>query len=134
MKPRTWALFFCAVMLTTVVYTADPVGTSVDFKGPVGLQTYSLRNQINKDGAKAYDYIKEQGFEYVEIGLGNHYGMTKEETKATLNKLGLKPIAAHGGLDYLLKETVIITGKLASVLGTLNNDYAAAYHMLAYNP
>ena len=98
----TWIL---ASFLTLSVDAADPVGTGKDFKGPVGLQTYSLRNQINKDGAKAYDYIKEQGITLVEIGLGNHYGMTKEELKATLDKLGLTPIAAHGGLDDLIKET-----------------------------
>jgi sugar phosphate isomerase/epimerase len=94
-----------ASFLTLLVDAADPVGTGKDFKGPVGLQTYSLRNQIKNDGVKAYDYIKEQGITLVEIGLGNHYGMTKEELKATLDKLGLTPIAAHGGLDYLLKET-----------------------------
>ena len=109
MKLRTW-LLFCAVLtpvlfVTLSVYAADGVGTSKDFKGPVGLQTYSLRNQIKKDGAKAYDYIKEQGFQFIEIGLGNHYGMTKEETRAVFDKLGLKPIAAHGGLDFLIKET-----------------------------
>ena len=109
MKIRTWTLLCTALIwasfLAISVNAADPVGTSKDFKGPVGLQTYSLRNQITQDGVKAYDYIKEQGFTIVEIGLGNHYGMTKEETKATLDKLGLTPIAAHGGLDYLLKET-----------------------------
>jgi len=108
MKLRSFKLLCSAILfaaLTTAIYAADGVGTSKDFRGPVGLQTYSLRNQINKDGAKAYDYIKEQNFKYVEIGMGNHYGMTKEELKPLLEKLGLTPIAAHGGLDYLLKET-----------------------------
>jgi len=109
MKLRSWSLFCAALVLTSFVtlsvYAADPVGTGKDFKGPVGLQTYSLRNHIKKDGAKAYDFVKEQGFEFIEIGIGNHYGMTKEETKAVFDKLGLKPIAAHGGLDFLINET-----------------------------
>ena len=109
MKLRTWSFFFSAMLLaylgTLSVHAEDTVGTSKDFRGPVGLQTYSLRNQITKDGAKAYDYIKEQGFQYIEIGLNNHYGMTKEETKAVFDKLGLTPIAAHAGLDYILNET-----------------------------
>ena len=29
---------------------AEPVGTSPSFKGPVGLQTYSLRNQLKEQG------------------------------------------------------------------------------------
>jgi len=83
------------------------VGTSDSFRGPVGLQTYSLRDQIKKDGAKALEYVKEQGFKFVEIGLGpnDHYGMTREELRETLNKLGLKPVAALGGLDFILNKT-----------------------------
>ena len=83
----------------------DEVGTSPSFRGPVGLQTYSLRDQIKQDGAKAFDYIKEQGFKIVEIGLENHYGMTREELRDTLKKLELTPIAAHAGLEYILKKT-----------------------------
>jgi len=109
MTLRTWSHFFTTLILasflTLSVDAADPVGTGKDFKGPVGLQTYSLRNQIKADGAKAYDYIKEQGITLVEIGLGNHYGMTKEELKATLDKLGVTPVAALGDLNYLINET-----------------------------
>ena len=109
MKLRTWSLFCSVLMLasfvTLSVQAADPIGTSKDFHGPVGLQTYSLRNHIAKGGAKTYDFVKEQGFKYVEIGINNHYGMTKEETKAVFDKLGLTPVAAHAGLDSILNET-----------------------------
>jgi len=96
-------LFFAFAVVSTA---ADGgVGTSKSFRGPVGLQTYSLRNQIKDNGAKAFDYIKEQGFKYVEIGIGNHYGMSKEELKETLQKLDLTPIAAHAGYGFLLNNT-----------------------------
>ena len=81
------------------------VGTSESFHGPVGLQIYSLRDQLKQDGAKALDYVKEQGFKEVQIGLESHYGLTREEMRDTLNKLGLKPISAHAGLDYILNKT-----------------------------
>lgn len=84
---------------------AEPVGTSPSFKGPVGLQTYSLRNQIKQQGAAALDFVREQGFVEVEIGLESHYGMTAEAMKAALDARGLKPIAAHGSLDFILKQT-----------------------------
>ena len=80
------------------------VGTG-SFRGSVGLQTYSLRNQIKQDGAKALEFAKEQGFKEVEIGLENHYGMTREEMRDALNKYGLKPVAAMAGLNYLLNKT-----------------------------
>ena len=88
-----------SIVLTYVTYGAET------FRGPVGLQTYSLRDQIRKDGAKAFDFIKEQGFKEVEIGLGNdHYGMTSEELRDTLKKLGIKPVAALGDLNALLQK------------------------------
>ena len=116
MKLRTWTLFFTALVIALAALTpalfvtlsaqaADPVGTSEDFRGPVGLVDYSLRNQINQDGVKALNYIKEQGFQFVEIGLNNHYGLTREELKTALEKLDLTPIAALGDYNVILKET-----------------------------
>jgi len=99
----SFVLFFALVAVSPA---ADGgVGTGKSFRGPVGLQTYSLRNQIRDNGAKAFDYIKEQGFKYVEIGLGSHYGMSREELKETLKKLDLIPIAALGGHGFLLNNT-----------------------------
>ncbi len=94
--------FLCLFVLAA---SAAEVGTSPSFHGPVGLQTYSLRNQIKAEGAKALEFAKEQGFKEVEIGIESHYGMSKEDMRDALNKLGLKPIAAHASLDYLLKKT-----------------------------
>jgi len=94
-------LFF----FTIATVCGSEVGTGPSFRGPVGLQTYSLRDQLKQDGAKALGYIKEQGFKEVEIGLESHYGLTREEMRDALSKLGLKPIAAHAGLDYLLNKT-----------------------------
>ena len=98
-------LAFGVFTLCSVAFAADSVGTSKSFHGPVGLQTYSLRNQIQKDGAVAMDYIKEQGFKEVEIGLEGHYGMTREAMRDTLKNLGLTPIAAHAGQGFLLDNT-----------------------------
>jgi len=98
-----------AILLSTLpsfILVASGAETG-SFRGPVGLQTYSLRNQIQQNGAKALDFVKEQGFKEVEIGLGpaSHYGMTREELRDTLKKLGLTPIAALDSLDYLLNKT-----------------------------
>ena len=84
---------------------AQSVGTSPSFKGPVGLQIYSLREQIKQQGAPALDFAQAQGFVEVEIGLESHYGLTAEAMKAALDARGLKPIAAHAGLDFILNQT-----------------------------
>jgi sugar phosphate isomerase/epimerase len=94
-------LSFAAPLLSE----AAPVGTSPSFKGPVGLQTYSLRNQLKEKGAAALDFAKQQGFVEVEIGLESHYGLTAEAMKEALDARGLKPIAAHAGLDFILNQT-----------------------------
>jgi len=106
MTIRTLTSIVLFFVFAVVSQAADGgVGTSKSFRGPVGLQTYSLRNQIKDNGAKAFDYVKEQGFKYVEIGIGNHYGMSREELKETLKKLNLTPIAAHAGQEFLLSDT-----------------------------
>jgi len=79
--------------------------TDSSFRGSVGLQIYSLRDQIRQDGAKAFDFVKEQGFKEVEIGLGNQYGMTREELRDTLDRLGIKATAALGDFNVLLNKT-----------------------------
>jgi len=96
---------FVSAMLLSVSVFAQGVGTSPTFKGPVGVQTYSLRNQLKQDGAKALDFLKDLNVKYVEIGLENHYGLTQEEMKKALDERGLIPIAAHGSQGYLLNKT-----------------------------
>lgn len=99
-----FAVAFISSSLVVSVY-GQGVGTSATFKGPVGLQTYSLRDQIKADGAKALDFAKEQGFKYVEIGIEGHYGMSQEDMKKALEDRGLVPVAAHAGQGFLLNET-----------------------------
>jgi sugar phosphate isomerase/epimerase len=89
----------------TLAAYGDEVGTGASFRGPVGLVDYSLRDQLKKDGVNALNFIKEQGIKEVEIGLESHYGIPREEYRAALNRLGLKPIAAHASLEFLLNKT-----------------------------
>ncbi|MDR2115497.1 MAG: sugar phosphate isomerase/epimerase [Planctomycetaceae bacterium] len=96
---------FVLPVFVSVLISAEPVGTSKSFRGPVGLVVYSLRNQIKESGVVALDFAKEQGFVEVEIGLDNHYGLTQEQMKEALKQRGLKPIGAHAGYDFLLKQT-----------------------------
>jgi len=95
--------------LLGILFSFTPVvhGNETDssFHGTVGLQIYSLRDQIRQDPAKAFEFIKEQGFTEVEIGLGNQYGMTREELRDTLNRLGIKATAALGDFNALLNRT-----------------------------
>lgn len=99
--------FLSVVLAGTVTAAAHAqgVGTSATFKGPVGVQLYSLRNQLKQDGAPALDVLKGLGVKDVEIGIESHYGLTQDEMKKALDARGLVPVAAHAGQGYLLGKT-----------------------------
>ncbi|HVM51412.1 MAG TPA: sugar phosphate isomerase/epimerase [Candidatus Acidoferrum sp.] len=68
-------------------------GTGPSFKGPVGLQLYSLRAQFAKDVPGTLDEVERWGIHYAE--LAGTYGLTPEQFKAELASHQIKPIGAH---------------------------------------
>jgi sugar phosphate isomerase/epimerase len=93
---------------------SEAVGTGRSFKGPVGLQLYSLREQFKKDVPGTLDEVKRWGFKYVE--LAGTYGQTPEQFAAELAKRKLTPIAAHFGYDEYRKDPEAIAQQ-AKALG-----------------
>jgi sugar phosphate isomerase/epimerase len=99
---------------TSPVLSAAPAGLGKSFRGPIGLQLYSLRDQFKKDVPGTLDYVKNQGFKYVE--LAGTYGLTPEKFTAELSARGLEPIAAH--FDYnRYKQDPEAVAKEAKALG-----------------
>ncbi len=90
------------------------VGTGPSFKGPVGLQLYSLREQFKKDVPGTLDEVKRWGFKYVE--LAGTYGMTAEQFRKELASRGLKAVAAHFGYDEYKNDPEAVA-KQAKELG-----------------
>lgn len=79
---------------------AEGVGQSKSFRGPVGLQLYSLRDQFKQQGVPAtLDQVQKWGFKYVE--LAGTYGLPVAEFQAELKKRGLVAIGAHFPYDRL---------------------------------
>lgn len=76
---------------------ATPVGTGASFKGPVGLQLYSLRAQATKNLPETLKLVKSYGFKYVE--LASTYNLPPEKFKPMLDELGLKAVSAHFPYD-----------------------------------
>jgi len=76
------------------IASAAGVGESATFKGPGGLQLYSLRDMFAKEGvAPTLDKVREWGFKYVEAA--GTYGMSTAAFKAELDKRGLVAIGGH---------------------------------------
>lgn len=70
-----------------------PAGTGTNFKGPVGLQLYSLRDQFKQDVGRTLDQVRDFGITNVE--LAGTYGLTPEKFKAELDARKLKAVSAH---------------------------------------
>jgi sugar phosphate isomerase/epimerase len=85
------SILVLSLALTYRLAAAGDVGTSTDFKGPTGLQLYSLRDMQSAKGAAAVlDQARAYGFKYVELsGRGK---LTPAEYKAELDRRGLVPI------------------------------------------
>ncbi|HEV2393957.1 MAG TPA: hypothetical protein VG146_16515 [Verrucomicrobiae bacterium] len=68
-------------------------GIGPSFKGPLGLQLYSLRAQFQKDVPSTLDEVKNWHIKYAE--LAGTYGLSAEQFKSELAARGIKPIGAH---------------------------------------
>ena len=92
---------FFAIALTlglVASVSAQDIQSSLSgsFKGPVGLQLYSLRKSFSKDVPGTLDKVKDFGF--VDVELAGTYGKTPEEFRQMLDARGLKAIGGH--FDY----------------------------------
>ena len=69
---------------------------------PVGLQLYSVRDDMAKDFKGTLQKVKEMGYDGVEFaGL---FGNTPEQVKAMCAEIGLNPISAHVPLADMLAD------------------------------
>jgi sugar phosphate isomerase/epimerase len=85
------------LLATTEASSAASAGIGPSFKGPVGLQLYSLREQFGKNVPSTLDEVKAFGIRYAE--LAGTYGMPPEKFKQELSSRGIKPISAHFGFE-----------------------------------
>jgi sugar phosphate isomerase/epimerase len=88
----TWGLTCWAVSAQDI-----NVSLSGSFKGPLGLQLYSLRDSFNQDVPATLDKVKAFGF--VDVELAGTYKQTPEQFHELLAAKGLKAIAGHFPYD-----------------------------------
>ena len=98
MKPSL-IFFVLACSLLSLSFDPDQThaqrtrGTGPSFKGPVGIQLYSLRDQFKTDVPGTLDKVRDMGFKYVE--LAGTYGLPPEKFKEMLDARGLKATSGH---------------------------------------
>jgi sugar phosphate isomerase/epimerase len=113
---KTTGLAAAGVLILPACSTGTTVAESVK---PIGLQLYTLRNELSKDLTGTLKKVAEVGYQYVELfGYGNrqYFGMTPAEFYKILSDYGLKVRSGH----YL---TGIVNPDTA---GTLSNGWESA--------
>ena len=95
--------FYLATIMVTFSVSArgadvpKAAGTGDSFKGPLGLQLYSLRDEFKKDVPATLAKVHDFGFRTVE--LAGTYGKAPDEFTALLAKHELKAVAGHFGFE-----------------------------------
>jgi sugar phosphate isomerase/epimerase len=91
------------------------VGTGPGFKGPVGLQLYSLRDQFKQDVGKTLDQVRAFGITNVE--LAGTYGVPPEKFKEQLDARHIKAVSSHFSYEQCRDhiEDVVREAKLLGV-------------------
>src|SRR4051794_128385 len=116
----------CVVLLGA----ASAAGKSSGFKGPLGLQLYSLRAQFAKDVTGTLDKVRDMGFKYVETA--GTYGMAPEKFKKECNSRGLAVMSAHFPYEKF-RDDVESIAREAKALGAKYAGCAWITHSGAFN-
>jgi sugar phosphate isomerase/epimerase len=106
--------FAGSISFSGIAEAAKGPGIGRSFKGPVGLQLYSLRDQFKTNVAGTFNLVQSWGVRYVE--LAGTYGMSPEEFTGTLDRLGMKAIASHYPYEKY-RDDVESIAKEAKALG-----------------
>lgn len=68
----------------------------------VGIQLYSLRDDMEKDMDATLKAVADMGYDCVEFA--GYFGKSAEEVKAMLDKYGLEAISVHQGYEVFLED------------------------------
>src|SRR5580704_12345791 len=88
-------------------------------KIPVGLELYSVRNELKEDLNGTVRAVAKMGYEIVEF-FSPYYAWTPDQTKdmrKLLDDLGIKCLSTHNDAKNFLAENLSKTGDLNGILG-----------------
>jgi len=91
------AIALAAALAVTGCATRKSVGVGSSFKGPIGLQLYSLRSNFVHDVPGTLAKVRSYGIKYVE--LAGTYDLSIPEFKALLRSNDLVAISGHFPYD-----------------------------------
>jgi sugar phosphate isomerase/epimerase len=101
------------------------------FEGPLGLQLWSVREQMEQDVPGTLAWVRAQGIREVE--LAGTQGMTPAQFRQELDRAGLQATAMHVGYERL-RDSIDVVLAEAETLGVDNVGVAWIPHEGAYTP
>ena len=93
---------------------ASPRGATSGSLGPIGVQLYTVRNEMQKDVAATLARVARIG--YKEVEFAGYFGRQPTEIRSLLTANGLTAPSAHIGLD-MLQDTWARTLDAAKSIG-----------------
>jgi sugar phosphate isomerase/epimerase len=95
---------------------------------PIGLELYSVRDEVKKDVQAAVRQVAKMGYEVVEI-YSVYYDYTPEQTKAlrkVMDEVKIKCVSTHNGDKAIMPENLARTIELNQILGATQVILASA--------
>ena len=83
----------------------------------IGVQLYSVRDQMQKDFTGTLERVARIGFTGVEFA--GYYNQSPQQVRAVLDRLGLRAPSSHVGLDLLQKD---LAGQIQAAR-TIGHEY-----------
>jgi sugar phosphate isomerase/epimerase len=81
------------VFAAVITHGADKVGVGPSFKGPIGLQLYSLRGEFTRNVPATVEKVRDFGFKIVETA--GTYNLSPAKFKELLDQSHLKAVSGH---------------------------------------
>ena len=103
-----------SVMQAPIVAAEKSAGIGPSFKGPIGLQLYSLRGEFTKNVPSTLGKVRDFGFKYVETA--GTYNLSPEKFKELLEANKLKAVSGHFPFERY-RDAVEEVARDAKVLG-----------------
>ena len=111
MKAALATILFASMIASTIHAADKSAGIGPSFKGPVGLQLYSLRAEFTRNVPTTLEKVKSYGIKYVETA--GTYGLSATRFREMLKTNGLEAVSGHFPYDRYRDdlETVVAEAK-----------------------
>jgi sugar phosphate isomerase/epimerase len=127
MKGHLTTLLLTSVFTLPILAADKSVGLGPSFKGPVGLQLYSLRADFTRNVPTSLEKVKSYGIKYVETA--GTYGLSATRFKEMLKANGLEAVSGHfpydryrDDLDTVVEEAKALGLKYAGTAWITHKD------------